>query len=398
MGKKLDEKSDIYDAISIQRRMLQVTGIWPQRNRSVFYRFRQCATWFTDCLFCSLLCLEVHANIRDGQYRHLTELLSFMASEVPYVFKHFFFWWNSERFIETVENLKRTHFVNYPMYSDRHIRSSIKYARMLMRWYQMLVASLVLMYLLKPFFTNDKMAIRFDVIDFGHFRILFHLYEVYSVGTACWNNSSLDILALGLISIGTAQFSILRDKLLNIREWAGLSYEEVDAGKRRSDTTDSDTDWHVNERLKECVKHHLNIIQYCAEIEKIYCYYFLVQFFDSVLAICNTWFQFQLAEDLLNVIFLIFYTASLLTQLGIYCLYGNNLMLKSEEIKDACYMSQWYNCDNTARKTLMIIMERSKRPTVLTAGKFSILGLAAYSNLLQSSYSYFALMNRLYGQ
>lgn len=100
---------------------------------------------------------------------------------------------------------------------------------------------------------------------------------------------------------------------------------------------------------------------------------------------------------------------------------------KSTTIQDSCYLSDWINFDTKVRKTLFIIMERSKRPVYLTAGKFANLSLDSFKSvskptmlttvditssqfcfkicilimilhlqILKSAYSYFALMQTLY--
>lgn len=56
-------------------------------------------------------------------------------------------------------------------------------------------------------------------------------------------------------------------------------------------------------------------------------------------------------------------------------------MMQSEEIRDACYMSEWNEYDPSVRKMLFIIMERAKRPVLLTAGKFSYLNIPTLVNV-----------------
>lgn len=46
-------------------------------------------------------------------------------------------------------------------------------------------------------------------------------------------------------------------------------------------------------------------------------------------------------------------------------------MFQSSEVRDCCYMSEWNQCGPGVCKTLIIMMERTKRPLVLTAGKFA---------------------------
>ncbi|KAF2886566.1 hypothetical protein ILUMI_19606 [Ignelater luminosus] len=52
---------------------------------------------------------------------------------------------------------------------------------------------------------------------------------------------------------------------------------------------------------------------------------------------------------------------------------GNSVI--SAKIRSACYMSEWINCGPLVRKSLFIIMERAKRPLILTAGGFVSLSL-----------------------
>ncbi|KAF2890676.1 hypothetical protein ILUMI_15497, partial [Ignelater luminosus] len=58
-----------------------------------------------------------------------------------------------------------------------------------------------------------------------------------------------------------------------------------------------------------------------------------------------------------------------------FCLFGNAVTDKSMKVGDSCYETNWTECGPRVRKVLFIIMERSKRPTVFTAGKFVVLSL-----------------------
>lgn len=71
-------------------------------------------------------------------------------------------------------------------------------------------------------------------------------------------------------------------------------------------------------------------------------------------------------------------------------------MFQSQKIMQACYDSDWLDYDKSMKKTLLLIMERAKRPVALTAGKFATLSLTSFVAVIRFSYSYFALMQRLY--
>lgn len=57
------------------------------------------------------------------------------------------------------------------------------------------------------------------------------------------------------------------------------------------------------------------------------------------------------------------------------------MYLQSENVKDACYQSDWVDFNLKVRKSLFIIMERSKRPVYLTAGGFANLSLDSYKSV-----------------
>lgn len=54
---------------------------------------------------------------------------------------------------------------------------------------------------------------------------------------------------------------------------------------------------------------------------------------------------------------------------------------QSTDLGEACYMTQWYEFDLQSQKTILTIMERSKRPVVLTAGKFFSLTLGTLARV-----------------
>lgn len=64
--------------------------------------------------------------------------------------------------------------------------------------------------------------------------------------------------------------------------------------------------------------------------------------------------------------------------------YVLNALLQSEKLRDACYMSDWINCGMSVRKTLFIIMERTKRPLQLSAANFIVLSLDTLVSVSQS--------------
>ncbi|XP_031329655.1 odorant receptor 94a-like isoform X1 [Photinus pyralis] len=87
---------------------------------------------------------------------------------------------------------------------------------------------------------------------------------------------------------------------------------------------------------------------------------------------------------------------TLMFQITLYCAYGNEVTIQSAMVLDACYMTEWIYCGPEVRRNLFLIMERSKRPLVLTAGKFINLSLSSLVSVIKSAASYAMVLYQLY--
>ncbi|KAJ8937116.1 hypothetical protein NQ318_012974, partial [Aromia moschata] len=65
----------------------------------------------------------------------------------------------------------------------------------------------------------------------------------------------------------------------------------------------------------------------------------------------------------------------------------------SSSIRNAIYMSDWYNFDEKSKQAIMIVMERAERPMVVTAGKIIDLSLETFTTILRRAYSLLAVLN-----
>nr|AWT23255.1 OR1 [Hycleus cichorii]AWT23256.1 OR6 [Hycleus cichorii] len=96
---------------------------------------------------------------------------------------------------------------------------------------------------------------------------------------------------------------------------------------------------------------------------------------------------------------LLFYFTAMLVQLWMYCWFGNEIILKSIQVGDACYNSKWYELDSKLIKNyVFLIMERCKRPIAISVYGLATLSLTSYVSILNWSYSYYALLRRLYAK
>lgn len=88
----------------------------------------------------------------------------------------------------------------------------------------------------------------------------------------------------------------------------------------------------------------------------------------------------------------------ILGQIFFYCYFGTLLFqevslrslkfiiigffFKNNTLNEAIYLSRWYEYDVKCRKSLIILMERSKRPMVVTAGKITTVTIATFMEVI----------------
>ncbi|XP_031329180.1 odorant receptor 94a-like isoform X2 [Photinus pyralis] len=156
-------------------------------------------------------------------------------------------------------------------------------------------------------------------------------------------------------------------------------------------------DEQVYSDLSQCVEHHLAVIKFTETIEDIFSYVFLSQFLCSAFGICVTGFILIKAKPGgFEFMYALLYLAALMFQITLYCTYGNEITIQSYRVLEACYMTEWVYCGPKVRQNLFLIMERSKRPVVMTAGKFVTLSLALLVSVFQSAASYAMVLYQMY--
>nr|UTN00937.1 odorant receptor [Semanotus bifasciatus] len=209
-------------------------------------------------------------------------------------------------------------------------------------------------------------------------RIKYYLNCTFQLNAFCvsaYLNSTIDILIAVLITVATAQIEILKSNLSNIQ------YNTADAKKKFNDN----------------VLLHYEILRFVSAIEDTFSVGILIQIFASVLVICFTGFQMLIvSQESIQFVSLFLYFMCMMAQVAMYCWFGHYLIASSDAINQSVYMSNWYESDISLKRSIIIFMERSKKPIILRAGNMFPLSLVTFTSVIRSSYSYFAVLNRLY--
>ncbi|XP_035742390.1 odorant receptor 22c-like [Vespa mandarinia] len=96
-------------------------------------------------------------------------------------------------------------------------------------------------------------------------------------------------------------------------------------------------------------------------------------------------------DNLQSFLFFV-YISSVICTLFIYCFIGECFIQESSNFGNAIYNYDWYNLPVTESKFFLICMIRSKKPQFLTSGKFAVLSLSIFTDILKTSMGYLSVL------
>nr|QLI62088.1 odorant receptor 45 [Streltzoviella insularis] len=144
------------------------------------------------------------------------------------------------------------------------------------------------------------------------------------------------------------------------------------------------------------VNRHRELIRCVNLIEATYSKSTLFNFVTSSFLICLTGFNIMAITNIpLAVPFIIFLFMSLL-QIYFFCYYGDMIMRSSMAVSSAVYNCQWWRVDAVMTKNMLLVLTRSQKPCKLTAYGFAEVNLRAFTRILSTAWSYFALLKTIY--
>ncbi|XP_032691132.1 uncharacterized protein LOC116853908 [Odontomachus brunneus] len=146
--------------------------------------------------------------------------------------------------------------------------------------------------------------------------------------------------------------------------------------------------------LPDCVRHHDRIFEYAYTVNSQFVKIIALQFGVSTLVVCSNLFHLAMATLDANILPLILYTACMLSQIFIYCWFGNEVKLKSLQVADNVYKMEWMALDNSIKKSLLLIMKRSASSIEFTSAVVITMNLDSFVSVLKTSYSVFNVLKR----
>ncbi|RZB39333.1 7tm 6 domain containing protein, partial [Asbolus verrucosus] len=186
-----------------------------------------------------------------------------------------------------------------------------------------------------------------------------YIFVTIGVGNGAGSNGVIDPLIAGLACYGATQLRILQDNLQHLDEYvnAEISNQGFSEAKNVVETKYL-KDKVLYKKITHCIEHHNAIFNFIQNYENVYSSVVFTQFAASILVICLCCWQ----------------------------------LIMSNNVTTAIYMSNWYDYDINSKKALMVLMERSQTPMIVTAGKILDLSLVTFTTILRRAYSLLAVL------
>uniref|UniRef100_A0AAR5P071 Odorant receptor n=1 Tax=Dendroctonus ponderosae TaxID=77166 RepID=A0AAR5P071_DENPD len=316
------------------------------------------------------------------------ELITVSIPPISTLLKQLAFCLNGDHFLAELIFLREPALTSVPRHLENQMKRHLNLAKYFGDRYLLMCLASAVGYNLLPLITDKPLPIPFTLLHASLYQPGIYLLEICYLLNGTANNCCLDYLALNCMCVIRGQICVLNGKL---REARVICKEEKDLNVE------------LVRYISACVEQHAKIIELVELTEKVFSEIVLIQYLTSIAAICIIGFR-MVTVDLVSFPFLLM-TAFLLCmfcQLGIYCWFGNEIILQerlqqlvilfnnppvrflrfqSLLTREACYEFDWINADLQVKNMLLIIMERSKRPLHLTAGKFSILSLDSFTSV-----------------
>lgn len=170
-----------------------------------------------------------------------------------------------------------------------------------------------------------------------------------------------DMALYGFIALISMEFEVLCGRLIGLKKVSP------------TDTFGS---------LIELIEFHVTLTRLSGNLERIYSFSIVINFLSSSLLICLFGYQFSIGVSFEILVKFAFSLMAALSQILLFCYYGNKLTSASEQVATAAYDCLWYDGHSRKFKTaLQMMIQHAQKPSVITAFKFTPVSLEAFATV-----------------
>ncbi|CAL1676382.1 unnamed protein product [Lasius platythorax] len=147
--------------------------------------------------------------------------------------------------------------------------------------------------------------------------------------------------------------------------------------------------------LRNCVQQHCKIFKLALLVNANFRMIISIQFLMSMFVVCFNLYEISLLKLDARCIKLALFMGAMLTQIFVYCWYGNQVRFKSRQFIDNIFEMDWFTLDKNLKKSLIIMMERTVMPIEIISAYTISVNLDSFIGVLKTSYSAYNLLRQM---
>uniref|UniRef100_A0A182S5A1 Uncharacterized protein n=1 Tax=Anopheles funestus TaxID=62324 RepID=A0A182S5A1_ANOFN len=148
--------------------------------------------------------------------------------------------------------------------------------------------------------------------------------------------------------------------------------------------------------LKEIIVLHQLAIRCAKLLQKILMDVMLAQFTGCVLIWCFFFYSIMISGITVEGVTVAAILLSFSMETFIFCLLGNELTNKGEQISAAVYATDWYEQPIKIQKLIIPIMQQAQQRIGITAARFYYIDVKRYGKNLKTAYSFYLLLRDIF--
>jgi gustatory receptor len=191
-------------------------------------------------------------------------------------------------------------------------------------------------------------------------RIFIHtlIWGFWTISNACVNVIAADFFIFAIVFVLALEFEIVGENLKNAINENKIS------------------------NMWKFVDKHQELIDINEDIKSLFSIIFFYTFLQAAVSISSCGFLLFTAPNIADLIFSIAYTACSLSQVFLYCFFGEKLISSSQNVGNNILNSNWYDLEDVGiKKSLILIVMRSQKACVLSGFGFVSLTIETFSNV-----------------
>ncbi|KAL5239505.1 hypothetical protein ACI65C_006915 [Semiaphis heraclei] len=141
--------------------------------------------------------------------------------------------------------------------------------------------------------------------------------------------------------------------------------------------------------LRECVKHHILILDYITNIRKLFSTLILMDYLHGITSVTFALFQLTISASVIETISVMCFICVSVWHQYLNNFFGEFIIQKQLSVCTVLYNVPWWRCDKRVRQLLTLMILRSNKPTFITGFYMYKLSYESFISFVKALYTYY---------